>query len=67
MPTETEIKLRVTDVGVVRGRIEQLGYTVKVPLERWNPTNSTTGRIRRFGKSDQILRLRTRGTPFELL
>jgi adenylate cyclase, class 2 len=61
VPTETEIKLRVTDAIAVRKRIDQLGYTVKIPrtLESDQLYDRADQALR---QSDQILRLRTRGS-----
>lgn len=60
MPTETEIKLRVRDVATLRARIEELGYRVSAPriLEADQLYDREDQQLRR---SDQILRLRTRG------
>jgi adenylate cyclase class 2 len=59
--TETEIKLRVSDRASIHARIEALGYQVRTPreLEADQLYDRTDGDLRR---SDQILRLRTRGT-----
>lgn len=60
MPTETEIKLRVRDLAALRARIEQLGYRVHIP--RTLEADQLYDRNLELRQSDQILRLRTRGS-----
>lgn len=60
MPTETEIKLRVRDLATLRARIEQLGYRVHIP--RTLEADQLYDRNLELRQSDQILRLRTRGS-----
>lgn len=60
MATETEIKLRVRDQAIA-SQIEALGYQIQTPrqLEADQLYDSPEGALR---GSDQVLRLRTRGT-----
>jgi len=61
VPTETEIKLRIADIAALRRRLEELGYSIKIPrtLESDQLYDRADQALR---QSDQILRLRTRGT-----
>lgn len=61
MPTETEIKLRVGELVTMRHRIEELGYSVKIPRTLESDQLYDRG-DQSLRHSDQILRLRTRGS-----
>jgi adenylate cyclase class 2 len=61
LPTETEIKIRISDLDGLRARIGVLGYSEKVPrtLESDRLYDRDDQELRRSGR---IVRLRTRGT-----